>query len=762
MLRRYLLGIALPFSLVLTLAAQKPKAKPNVTGEQVYRAQCASCHGAKGQGGAAYPKALVGSQSAGQLAQFIAKSMPPGPKKCTSEDAQKVASYVYDAFYSPVAQERNRPARVLLSRLTVRQYRSVLADLLLSFRPSAPLGEVHGLRAEYFKAKRFQANERVLQRVDPEVRFDFGTEGPVPNQFEPHQFSIRWEGSLLAPDSGEYELVIQSDHAVRIWVNDLQKPLIDAWVKSGKDTEFRAPLTLIGGRAYPLRLEFSKSTQGVDDTAKKQGKPAPPAFVRLAWRRPKLDQEVIPARCLLPATAPETFVPTTPFPPDDRSMGYERGNAISKAWEEATTSGALETAAYITEHRRELAGTTNDPVKLKAFCRKFVERALRQPLSEETAKQYIDRQFAATPDPEMALKRVVLLTLQSPRFLYREPGAVATDAYAVASRLSFALWDSLPDEALLQAAAAGKLTTREQVRQQAERMAADPRTRTKQREFFLQWLRVDHYPDLAKDTKRFPDFTPEVATDLRTSLELSLEKTLASEKADLRELLQGNTLFLNGHLAKLYGAELPADAPFQEVVLDPKERAGVLTHPYILASFAYLGATSPIHRGVLVARSMMGRTLAPPPVAVAPLAADLHPGLTTRQRVILQTKPAACQSCHNMINPLGFTLERFDAIGRLRTSENSKPIDCSGSYQTRTGKTVTFGGAQDLARFLATSEEAQSAFVEKFFQFNIKQPLRAYGPQTLPLLQKSFVGNAYSIRQLQIEIATTAALHKEP
>jgi hypothetical protein len=292
---------------------------------------------------------------------------------------------------------------------------------------------------------------------------------------------------------------------------------------------------------------------------------------------------------------------------------------------------------------------------------------------------------------------------------------------------------------------------------QAERMVGDPRAWFKLREFLLQWLKVDQYPDLAKDIQHYPGFDPAAASDLRTSLDLFLENTVWSERSDYRELLLTDRVYLNGRLAKIYNANLALDAPFQQVALDPAERSGVLTHPYLLASFAYLDASSPIHRGVLIARNLLGRTLRPPPAAFAPLSTSLHPNLTTRQRVELQTRPAACVSCHGMINPLGYTLERFDAIGRLRDQDNGQPIDSTGSYQPRTGQMVRFSGVRDLARYLAGSEEAHAAFVEKLFQYLIKQPIRAYGPRTLPDLQRSFETHEYNIRKLMVEMMAESA-----
>ena len=742
-------------------------AKPVSAGEKVFSQQCAPCHGAKGEGTAAYPRALAGNQSVGQLTKYIANAMPPGARHLPLADARKVAPFLFDAFYSPLAQERNRPARISLSRLTVPQLRNAVADVIGSFRSQNAPGKAGGLQAEYFKARNFDDKERLIQRIDPEVSFDFKTSAPTGGEFDPHQFSIRWNGSVVAPDTGVYEFVVRCDHGFALWVNDDIAPLIENRVKSGKDTEFRGSLFLLGGRAYPLRLEFTKSTQGVDDSDKKKGKPAPPAFVSLSWKRPKQAEEILPARCLTPSPVSEVFVLNAPFPPDDRSMGYERGDSVSLEWDEATTATALETADYVVKHRKEFTGTNDDRAKLQEFCRQFVERALRRPLDKETEQRYVTKQFALAPNVETAMKRVVLLTMQSPRFLYREMGVSSNaqsngktpaDPYNTASRLSFALWDTIPDPALLKAAASGELVTREQIAKQAERMASDARAWPKQRAFFFQWLKLDQYPDLAKDLKRFPDFSPSAATDLRTSLDLTLQNVVRSEKSDFRDLLLSDKVYLNGRLAKLYGVSLPGDAPFQLVDLDPAARAGVLTHPYFLAGFAYRATSSPIHRGVVLTRSVMGRVLPPPPAAFTPLEASLHPNLTTRQRVSLQTKPLGCQSCHSTINALGFTLERFDAIGRLRDTENNQPINATGSYESKAGLTVKFSGAQDLARYVADSDEAQSAFVEKLFQYVVKQPIRGYGPQTLPNLKHDFKQTGYNINRLTAQIAVTATL----
>jgi hypothetical protein len=735
------------------------------TGEVIYRQKCASCHGPAGEGTPEeFPRPLAGARSIPQLSRFIAKTMPSDdPGTCVGEDADKVSAYIYDAFYSKVAQARNKPPRIELSRLTVRQYRNALSDLLLTFRPAATWDNQRGLKAEYFKTKRFRDDSRVIERIDPEVRFDFKKSSPDP-KIDPKEFSMRWRGSVLAPETGDYEFIVRTENSARLWVNDNKRPLIDASVKSGKDTEYRGTIRLLGGRPYPIRLEYFKGKDGVEDSKDKKAKaPVEPGSIALEWKPPQRVVELIPTRSLSPVTFPETFVLETALPPDDRSVGYERGTSISKAWDQATTDASLEVAAYIAAHVRDLTGASETgadrKVKLREFLVRFAERAFRRPLTDEQKTRYVDRHFAEGRPLEVSVKRAVLLILNSPRFLYREVDEGKPDGYDVASRIAFGLWDSLPDATLLEEAKAGRLKTRAQVARQAERMLPDLRTHAKLREFFFQWLRVEQAPDLSKDPKLFASFDKGIVADLRTSLDLFLEDVIWSDSSDFRQILTADSLYLNGRLAKFYGADLPADAPFKKLAHEPKARAGVLSHPYLMATFAYTATTSPIHRGVFVSRSVLGRSLRPPPEAVAPLAPDLHAGLTTRERVALQTKPTVCMSCHGMINPLGFGMEQFDAVGRFRKEEKGRPIDATGSYEAPSGEVTKYAGARELAGLLASSEETHSAFIEQLFHSIVKQPIRAYGPLELAELRSSFAANGFNIRKLMVEIVAGSALH---
>lgn len=742
--------------MLYAVAVPPQAAKPKSAGESLFAKACAPCHGTKGQGGAAFPRPLEGTRSVTELGKFISQTMPPGPKKTPLADANKIAQFMHEAFYSPLAQERNRPPRVTMSRLTVRQYRNAVADLIGPYHQAVP-SVTGGLRGEYFKNRDRSAKNRVIERVDAGVKFDFGTVGPAPGQVEAHNYSATWNGSIIAPDSGDYELVIQTDHSARLWFNGARKPLIDAWVKSGKDTEYKAPVTLLGGRGYSVTLEFSKATHGVNDDAKKKDIPPSSAFIKFLWKRPKSAMEAIPSEFLSPHGIAPTYVVDSPFPADDRSIGYERGNTINKAWADATTTAALEAADTVAANLSTISQVPDNAPdrieRLKVFSRNFVTRAFRRPLDKDVEQTFVENQFKVAPSPEVAVKRVVILTLKSPRFLYREIGN-RKDPYSVASELSFGLWDSLPDPQLLQAAANGQLSSKAGIQQEATRMANDPRAWAKLRDFLLLWLKVDEIPDIVKSQKSFPGFDASVATDLRTSLDLFLKETAWGKDADFRQLMLSKTQYLNGRLSKIYGGGLPPEAPFQSV--ESADRAGVLTQPYLMSRYAYLEGTSPIHRGVLVARSMLGRMLAPPPEAFTPLAPSLHPSLTTRQRVELQTKPDACNSCHAMINPLGFPFEKYDAIGRFRKEDNGKPVDATGLYVARDGSTTKFEDATDLAEYIANSDEAHAAFTEKLFHHLLKQPVRAYGPKTLSNLQEAFKKDNYNIRSLMVSIMLAA------
>jgi mono/diheme cytochrome c family protein len=751
-----------------------------VTGKEIYTFLCASCHGAKGEGVAEkHDEPLYGDNSIAKLTEIIVETMPEDdPGILTEEEAKDVAQYMHETFYTAEARARNKPPRIELSRLTVSQYLNSVADLIGSFREKPSIDDRRGLAGDYYNARNYARDKKAFDRIDSQIEFDFGEKGPT-DSITPAEFSIRWQGSLIVEETGDYEFVVKSQNGVRLWVNDVDKTLIDEWVSSGAEPrEHTATIRLLGGRAYPIRL----------DTFKYKEKSA---SVVLRWRPPHKALETIPARHLTPSRVPETMVVATAFPPDDSSTGYPRGTSVSKIWDKATTDAAIEVADYVVEHLDELTGArvagerrrgrspsdppgergrrgenrnANDNRKERAIklCTQLAERAFRQPLAAEQKQFFVDSRFAESADVDTAVKRSVLLILKSPRFLYPEITAGPRDN-TVASRLALALWDSLPDEALVTAAAEGRLQTDEQITEHAHRLLANSRAKAKVREFFHSWLPFDEGEEVSKDPKAFPGFDEPLIADLRTSLDMFVDDIVWSEKSDYRQLILANHWFVNQRLAKFYGLDAPSEDGFHEVSVDAKERAGVVTHPYLLAALAYHKSSSPIHRGVFATRKLLGRTLRPPPAAIQFMDGSFDPHMTMREKVTELTRSQACQSCHSIINPLGFSLEHYDAVGRFRTAERTaekdRPIDATGQFTSPDGEVIRLTGARDLAEHAAASGEAHRGFVEQLFQHVAKQPAAAYGPETTDRLVKGFADSGYNIRKLLVEITKVAVLH---
>jgi hypothetical protein len=221
-------------------------------------------------------------------------------------------------------------------------------------------------------------------------------------------------------------------------------------------------------------------------------------------------------------------------------------------------------------------------------------------------------------------------------------------------------------------------------------------------------------------------------------------------------------------LRKLYGlpgedvAELDqaagvAEDEYARVPCKPDERSGILTHPYLLSMFAYHNNSSPIHRGVFLTRNVMGRSLKPPPAAIAFKDAEFDPSLTMREKVTALTRDAACMTCHSVINPLGFALENYDALGRWRTVEKGKPIDPHGEYVTPEGEVLALQGARDIAESAAASEAAHRAFIVQLFHHLVQQNPDAYGLETVDRLRREFAADRFNVQNLMVSIAELAA-----
>jgi len=746
----------------------------NHPGKNIYTKLCVECHAENGQGVA--DKAddpLQGNRDIASLAGRIERTMPEDEEDlCVAEDAKAVAEYVYHAFYSVEARARNTPPRVELSRLTVNQNRNSIADLVLGFRGEIGFGKERGLRAYYYGDYKFNERKEFreakkpdrFERRDAQVNFDYGKGIPgfeEAAEFTPQGFSVRWEGALIPEETGVHEFVIRTRNGATLWVNETDHNVsnttktIDAWVAPNNELrEERGTAYLVAGRPLPIRLEFF--------TYKEEQ-----ASIELLWKTPHGILQTIPRHNVTPDWVHESVLVDAPFPADDRSVGYERGTAVSKNWIDAVNVAAIDASDYVVDHLGALSKTKSDQPfeerarKIGEFGVQFVTRAFRRPLSETERQEFVDAHFNEAETLEQAVKQLVIMTLTSPRFLYPElvnAGSETVDDWTVASRLALSLWDSLPDPWLIERAKKGQLRTPEQIQKAADRMVWHWRTQAKMQGFFHHWLELERANDLAKDKDIYPQFDEAVLADLRSSLHLFLDQVVWQSNANYRDLLLADYLFLNERLGKLYG-QPDIKGGFQQVSIDKQKRAGLITHPFLLTAFAYHDNTSPIHRGVFLTRNIVGMTLKSPPMANEFKDADFDPNMTMREKVTELTRSKACMGCHVTINPLGFSLEHYDGIGRWRWKDQNKPVDSKSDFKTDLGETIKINGARDVAEYAADSPSAHRAFVQQLFHHTVKQPVAAYGLDQLELLREDFANHGYNILHLLRKIAITTASH---
>lgn len=345
----------------------------------------------------------------------------------------------------------------------------------------------------------------------------------------------------------------------------------------------------------------------------------------------------------------------------------------------------------------------------------FASRAWRRPLAadEQTKLRAFYRQArtAHALDHSGAVQALLTRILVSPAFLYRvepvaSPAERPLDDWELASRLSFFLWSSIPDEALRRAAVAGELRDPTRLAQQVKRMCADPKARRLATEFFGQWLGFYRFEEFrGVDTTHFPEFSSDVQRAMHDEAVSTFEYLVRAGRP-LREMLHADFAFLNRPLAKFYGIEreLPAGEDFAKVEgASAFGRGGALRLGAVLTATSAPLRTSPVKRGDWVLRRILGTPTPPPPGDAGTLPADpkAFGGLTLRQKLDEHKRNATCANCHVRIDPLGFPLEGFDAVGRLRTTyEDGTAIDVTGELADKS----TLVGADGLLKFLATKE----------------------------------------------------------
>jgi mono/diheme cytochrome c family protein len=366
----------------------------------------------------------------------------------------------------------------------------------------------------------------------------------------------------------------------------------------------------------------------------------------------------------------------------------------------------------------------------------LLRRAYRRPVTREDLQVPLKfySEARAAQGFEAGVETALRAILVNPQFLFRierdPPGIAPHTAYRLtdvelASRLSFFLWSSLPDDELLDAAIRGELQKPAALQRQVRRMLADARSEALVASFAAQWLYLRNLESTSPDPRLFPDFDDNLRQAFRRETELFFESILREDRSVL-DLLRANYAFLNERLAKHYGIPHVYGSHFRRVMLGKDAvRGGLLSQGSILSVTSYATRTSPVIRGKWILTNLLGTPPPPPPPAVPELKEVNFGGkvLSMRERLALHRANSACASCHNLMDPVGFALENYDAVGRWRTEEDGTPIDAAGNLPDGT----KFEGASGLQQALLSRPELfVSALTEKLLTYALGRGLEYY------------------------------------
>lgn len=483
-------------------------------------------------------------------------------------------------------------------------------------------------------------------------------------------------------------------------------------------------------------------------------------------------------RDLLALTSTDTLEPSLGFPAENRVLGFDN-NATSHVANPLLVSTMIDAAERISNHLLETGLSRVVPCTPQQvgtstcghqFVDKLLPRAFRRTVKpEETASvhAFFDASLA-TDGFENAVLMTLQLVLQSPQFMYRlEPGntgiqgaqVVPLNDEELASRLSYFLWASMPDDELLRVAARGELQDSATYEAQVRRMMSDPKARRTTEHFHRLWLEIERLDTVVKDTRVYPEWNEALRASWTGSLNAFVDDAVWGDVGTLQGFLTDPSIWVDARLAQLYGLPAPSGNGFKKVAMDPAAYSGLLTQPGLMAALSLPNQTSPIRRGVFVRERILCQNLPPPPANMAIVPPDPKPGATTRERFKEHTANEFCASCHQRIDPVGFGFENFDAMGRYRTMEQGKAVDASGELGYLRDHTLegAFSGAHALAEKLVTNPEVNDCVAREWFRYAIGRDATTEDTCSLVNVQTAFSQSGGKFRELILALTQTDA-----
>jgi len=398
---------------------------------------------------------------------------------------------------------------------------------------------------------------------------------------------------------------------------------------------------------------------------------------------------------------------------------------------------------------------------LSTLLRRAYRRSVDNAYLEKAMKFY--RQGRKQGDFEAGIEMALSAVLVNPQFLFRverdPPGLAPKIAYRIsdldlASRLSFFLWSSIPDDELLDLAARNELRKPAVFEKQVRRLLADDRARTLATNFAAQWLHLRNLESITPDLRLFPDFDDNLRKAFRQETELFFDSVLREDRSVL-DLLKADYTFLNERLAKHYGIPHIYGNRFRRVALGAdRQRGGLLRHGSILTVTSYATRTSPVIRGKWILENVLGTPPPPPPADVPSLNENtVAANLPIRERLAEHRSNAACASCHRLIDPVGFSLEQFDAVGRWRTMEEGKQVDAAGGLPDGS----EFAGVAGLEKALLQRPEwFVRTLTEKLFTFALGRAPEEFDAPAIRQIVRAARANNYRFSSLIVALTTSA------
>jgi hypothetical protein len=484
--------------------------------------------------------------------------------------------------------------------------------------------------------------------------------------------------------------------------------------------------------------------------------------------RPQLDNTL---RDLLGVTSN----PSAGLSPDER-MGPFLNNATSPITDllvQQHQELAQAVAQTVLPRRAEITGCSLDTEGATCagqFIDDFGLRAFRRPLNDEEKAAFLALYTLGETGggAENGFRLLIEAFLQSPSFIYHvDTGTdgiasatpVPIDPYNFASRLSFFLWNTMPDDELFARAEDGTLLEAGVLEAQIERMLADDRAGDTVASFHRQWLGLSDLQNKSKDPDLYPSFGPELTAAMLAETGRFSDYVVRSGDGLLSTLLTADFSFPEGPLFALYGVEEPANfSPGDQVSLASAHRAGILTQPAFLATHAHQDQTSPVHRGIVIRENVLCQTMKPPPAGVNNVVPPRTESSSTRERIMQHRADPGCAVCHDMIDPLGMAFENYDAIGAYRTMDGLGAVDASGSFtHTRDDLQGDFQDAVGMATMLAQASEVEDCVADQWLRFALGRVESLDDACSLVSIHEGFRAADGNIRTLLALIATSDA-----